>query len=113
MFSSSQRVKRLQGIIEKDGFNQAAHYMLGEEYLREDRPVSAVNKFRRVVELNPDHGAAWNMMARAYEAAGVSKEAAVAYREAARAFTRAGETDRAAAATQAAEASARAATQAL
>ena len=86
MFSSSQRVKRLQQVIEKDGSNQGAHFMLGEEYLREDAPMKAAAKFRRVIELNPDHAVAWAMMGKAYTAAGVSKEAAVAFDHAARKF---------------------------
>lgn len=86
MFSTNQRIKRLQSLIEKDGFNQGAHYMLGEEYMRETRPMKAAAKFRRVVELNPDHSRAWQMMARAYDLAGVPKEAVVAYETAARQF---------------------------
>ncbi len=86
MFSTNQRIKRLQSLIEKDGFNQGAHYMLGEEYMRENSPMKAAAKFRRVVELNPDHSRAWRMMARAYDAAGVPKEALAAYQTAARQF---------------------------
>ena len=87
MFSTTQRVKRLQALIEKDGSNQGAHYMLGEEYLRENYPMKAAVKFRRVIELNPDHVDAWKMMATSFLAAGVPKEAAVAYDNAARLLT--------------------------
>src|SRR5690606_13925168 len=90
MFTSTQRVKRLQSLIEKDGHNQGAHFMLGEEYLREDRFMEAATKFRRVVELNPDHAKAWMMMGRSYDAAGVIKEAVMAYEEAALQFDRQG-----------------------
>ena len=86
MFSTNMRVKRLQSAIEKDGFNQNAHFMLGEEYMREDRPMKAVAKFRRVVELNPDDARAWKMLGEALETARVWKEAAVAYATAAREF---------------------------
>ncbi len=86
MFTSTQRVKRLQSLIEKDGFNQGAHFMLGEEYLREGRAMEAAAKFRRVIELNPDHARAWMMMGKAYDAAGVHKEAAAAYKDAARQY---------------------------
>lgn len=60
--------------------------MLGEEYMRDNRPMKAAAKFRRVVEMNPDHSRAWEMMGRAYDAAGVLKEALVAYETAARQF---------------------------
>ncbi len=86
MFSTNQRIKRLQSLIEKDSFNQGAHYMLGEEYLRDNSPMKAAAKFRRVIEMNPDHSRAWKMMAQAYDAAGVRKEALVAYETAARQF---------------------------
>lgn len=84
MFSTGQRVRRLQALIEKDSSNQGAHFMLGEEYIREARPMMAAAKFRRVVELNPDHAVAWEMMARCYADGKVYKEAAVAYDTAAR-----------------------------
>lgn len=90
MFSSNQRIKRLQALIEKDGSNQGAHYMLGEEYLRDNFPMKAAAKFRRVLELNPDYVPAWEMMAKSYIAAGVPKEAAVAYDNAARMLERLG-----------------------
>ncbi len=90
MFSTNHRIKRLQLVIEKDGFNQGAHYMLGEEYMRDNRPMQAAAKFRRVVELNPDHSRAWKMMGRAYDAAGVPKEALDAYETAARQFAHEG-----------------------
>lgn len=86
MFSSTQRVKRLQSLIEKDGFNQGAHFMLGEEYMREGRHMAAAAKFRRVVEINPDHARAWMLMGQAYEGTGVMKEAVIAYEEAALQF---------------------------
>jgi len=91
MFSTSPRVERLQELIEADGFNQAAHFLLGEEYLRERRYMNAAAKFRRVVELNPDHAEAWLNMGKAYDQVGVPKEAERAYLSAARAFDRRGE----------------------
>lgn len=78
MFTSTPRIKRLQSIIEADGFNQSAHFLLGQEYLTEGKFMAAAAKFRRVVELNPDHVEAWRMMARAYEKAGVTKESEAA-----------------------------------
>lgn len=60
--------------------------MLGEEYMREDHPMQAAAKFRRVVEMNPDDARAWKMMAQSYGAASVWKEAVVAYDTAAREF---------------------------
>jgi cytochrome c-type biogenesis protein CcmH/NrfG len=90
MYSSNQRVKRLQSAIERDGFNQGAHFMLGEEYMRENRFMRAAAKFRRVVELNPDHARAWLMMGKCYDAAGVPSEAATAYDTAAYEYERLG-----------------------
>ena len=103
VFSTNQRVKRLQSLIEKDGSNQGAHFMLGEEYLRENTPMKAAAKFRRVVELNPDNVAAWKMMGKAYMEAGVPKEAAVAYDNAARMLNILGEATEAETCAQAAE----------
>lgn len=90
MFSTNQRVKRLQAAIERDGYNQGAHFMLGEEYMRENRYMRAAAKFRRVVELNPDYARAWMMMARCYDAAGIPSEAATAYDTASYEFQRQG-----------------------
>lgn len=90
MFSTNQRVKRLQSVIEKDGFNQGAHFMLGEEFIREGRFMQAAAKFRRVVELNPDHAQAWMMMGRCYDSAGIPKEAVMAYGTAAYQYERKG-----------------------
>lgn len=103
MFSTNQRVKRLQAVIEKDGFNQQAHFLLGEQYLEDGRPMQAANKFRRVVELNPDHARAWRYMGDAFKAAGVYKEAAVAYDTAAYAYRKKGMEDQAVEMTNAAE----------
>jgi cytochrome c-type biogenesis protein CcmH/NrfG len=88
MYSSNQRVKRLQSAIERDSHNQGAHFMLGEEYMREQRFMRAAAKFRRVVELNPDHARAWMMMGKCYDASGIFTEAATAYDTAAYAYER-------------------------
>lgn len=90
MQSSNQKIKRLQAAIERDGFNQGAHFMLGEEYMRGERYMMAATKFRRVVELNPDYARAWLMMGRCYDAAGVPSEAATAYDTAAYEYERQG-----------------------
>lgn len=90
MFSSNQRVKRLQAAVERDGYNQGAHFMLGEEYMRENRFMRAAAKFRRVVELNPEYARAWMMMGRCYDAAGIPSEAITAYDTAAYEFERLG-----------------------
>lgn len=95
MFTRSPKVERLQEVIEADGFNQGGHYLLGEEYLREGRFMNAAAKFRRVVELNPDHGDAWRRMGEAYEKVGVTKEAQRAYVSAARAYERLGKAEEA------------------
>lgn len=76
---SPSRVRRIQGMIEADGFDQLAHYELAREYLREGRWMEAATKFRRAVELNPQYVAAWRGLGRAYELAGVPKEAEVAW----------------------------------
>ncbi len=69
-------------MIETDGFDQAAHYRLGTEYLRDGRFVEAAAKFRRAVELNPEYLEAWRGLGEAYQAAGVAKEAEAAWRTA-------------------------------
>lgn len=107
MFSSNQRIKRLQSAIERDGFNQAAHFMLGEEYIREGRFMKAAAKFRRVIELNPDHARAWMMMGQCYDNAGIPSEAVTAYDTAAYAFAKQGKGEEAQAARTAADESRR------
>ncbi len=87
---SSQKILRLQEAIQADSFNQNAHFLLGEEYLRVNRPMQAAAKFRRVVELNPDHAEGWLQMGISLEQAGVPREAGTAYEEAARHFEKAG-----------------------
>ncbi len=79
MFGVS-RIKQHQASIESDGFNQAAHCRLGEEYLKEGRYMEAGAKFRRAVELNPEYLAGWRGLGEAYRLAGVAKEADAAWR---------------------------------
>lgn len=79
MFTMTPRVERLQELIQADSFNQSAHYLLGQEYLAEGRFMEAAAKFRRVVELNPQHGDGWMQMGAAYEKVGIQKEAVAAY----------------------------------
>lgn len=86
MFSKTARIQRLEDLVKQDGFNQLAHYMLGEEYLRENRPMEAAVKFRRIVELNPDHAEAWKLMGRAYEQANAIKESIAAFNTAVRQY---------------------------
>jgi len=100
IFNPTARVQRLQSAVEDDGYNQDAHFMLGEEYLREGRAMEAAVKFRRVVEMNPDHAEAWRMMGICYEQGGVFKEAASAFNTAAYEFDRQGHIARAAEARQ-------------
>jgi Flp pilus assembly protein TadD len=88
VFTTTPRIERLQSLIEADGYNQSAHFLLGQEYLREGRYMEAAAKFRRVVELNPEHGDAWNLLGAAYERVGVAKEAVSAYVTAATVFRR-------------------------
>ena len=103
MFSTNQRIKRLQAAIDRDGYNQGAHFQLGQEYMHEGRFMQGAAKFRKVVELNPDHAVAWMMMGRCYDSAGVAKEAAIAYDTSAYAFDKMGRPEDAAAMREAAE----------
>lgn len=97
MFTTTPRIERLQSLIEADGFNQSAHYLLGQEYLADGRYMEAAAKFRRVVELNPEHGDAWRMLGTSYEKVGVAKEALAAYGTAATVFRRLRNAEKAAA----------------
>lgn len=98
LFTTTPKIERLQALIEADGFNQSAHYLLGQEYMAEGRYMEAAAKFRRVVELNPEHGDGWRMLGGAYEKVGVAKEAAAAYGTAATVFRRLRNADKASAA---------------
>lgn len=95
MFSTTTRIQRLQDLVKQDGFNQLAHYMLGEEYLKENRPMEAAAKFRRIVEMNPDHADAWNLMGQAYEKADAIKESIAAFGSAIRQYEMLGKNDQA------------------
>ena len=46
MSAMSPRIERLTALIQADSFNQSAHFLLGQEYLREGRFMEAVAKFR-------------------------------------------------------------------
>jgi tetratricopeptide (TPR) repeat protein len=76
----SQTLARLRMMVDEDGYDQRAHYLLGLEYMRLGRWMQAAAEFRRTVELNPDYAPAWKAMGDAYERALIYKEAAVAYR---------------------------------
>jgi len=88
VFTTTPRIERLQALIQADSFNQSAHYLLGQEYLAEGRYMESAAKFRRVVELNPEHGDGWFMLGEAYEKVGVAKEAVSAYTTAVTVFRR-------------------------
>ena len=79
MFGTS-RIKQYQRMIETDGFDEAAHYRLATEYLKDGRYVEAAAKFRRAVELNPEYLEAWRGLGDAYKLAGVHKEAIAAWK---------------------------------
>lgn len=76
--SPEARIARLQAQVESDGFNQAAHFALGQAYAEQGRHVEAAAKFRRAVELNPQYASAWKGLGDAYVLAGVPKEARAA-----------------------------------
>jgi Flp pilus assembly protein TadD len=80
LFDQSARIRLLQERIEADGFDQLAHYQLGEEYFRLGRWREAFAKFRRVIELNPENLDAYLALGDACEKAGVLKEADAAWR---------------------------------
>lgn len=103
MFTTTPRIERLQALIQADSFNQSAHYLLGQEYLAEGRYMEAAAKFRRVVELNPEHGDGWMMMGVSYEKVGVLKEAVSAFTTAETVFRRLKNAAKAAAAHEALE----------
>jgi Tfp pilus assembly protein PilF len=77
--SSTDRLNALQRMVEKDGFDQLAHFLLGREYMNTQQWMKAAAEFRRTTELNPEYTAAWKYMGEAYQRAGVYKEAAAAY----------------------------------
>ena len=79
MFTSSPRIERLTALVQADSFNQSAHSLLGQEYMREGRYMEAAAKFRRVVELNPESPDGWLMLGDAYEKVQLFKEAESAY----------------------------------
>jgi Flp pilus assembly protein TadD len=80
LFDQSARIRQLQERIEADGFDELAHFQLGEEYGRLGRWREAFAKFRRVIELNPESLEAYLAMGDACEKAGVPKEADAAWR---------------------------------
>jgi Flp pilus assembly protein TadD len=80
LFDQNARVRQLQERIEFDGFDQLAHFQLGEEYVRQKRWHEAFAKFRRVIELNPENLAAYLALGDACEKAGIAKEADAAWR---------------------------------
>lgn len=61
-----------------------AHRMLGELYTQQDRTGEALAHFRRIVELSPEHGVAWNGLAYCLGREGKTTEALEAYEQAAR-----------------------------
>jgi tetratricopeptide (TPR) repeat protein len=80
LFDQSARIRQLQERIEADGFDQLAHYQLGEEYVRLERWHEAFAKFRRVIELNPESLEAYLAFGDAATKAGIYKEADAAWR---------------------------------
>ncbi len=84
---------QFQQAIEDNGFDQASHYKLGCEYLKEGRYMEAGAKFRRAVELNPEYVEAWRGLGEAYNLAGVPKEAESAWRTGAGVARRNGNTE--------------------
>ncbi len=73
-------VGMLQQVVAEDPKVIDAWFMLGNEYVKAERPVEAIEHFRRALALKPDYDLAVVNMANAYRRLGKDEEALLGYR---------------------------------
>ena len=56
-------------------------FSLGSEHLKRGDPAAATAHLRKAVELDPNYSAAWKLLGKAWEAAGVAAAAEEAWRQ--------------------------------
>lgn len=74
-------VMMLREILEEDPENLDATYALGMLSMQSKQYEKAVDRFKRVLELDKQRVEVWNLMAQAYEAMGEEIKAITAYRQ--------------------------------
>jgi predicted Zn-dependent protease len=76
---SVSRVDIFKQMLEADPQNTTVRYGLANEYLKAERYMEAVEELKFYLENADDQGAAYGMLARAYEKIGKMDEARKAY----------------------------------
>lgn len=73
------RIDNFERMLEQGQDGALLRFSLGNEYLGNDDPETAVEHLRRAVELDGDYSAAWKALGRALEQQGKTTHAAEAW----------------------------------
>lgn len=76
---ATEKIKRLEALLEKDPSDHLAHFLLGREYLEAARFDDAARVLQQCVEMNPQFTAAYRFLGDAHRKAGRNKEAVITY----------------------------------
>ncbi len=73
--------KALENMLEQGQDNAMLRYTLGNLYLKEGDPETAVTHLRKALEFNSRHSASWKILGKALNLAGHNHEAVDAYQQ--------------------------------
>jgi uncharacterized protein HemY len=76
----SDRIEKLQTMLRKNPTDAFLLYALGMEY-KKTNPSGALEMFRKVTQVEPNHGYAYYQLGQTHELAGDTALAAAAYRD--------------------------------
>ena len=74
-----EKIKRLEELLPKEADDPLTHFLLGREYLDDERYDDGARVLGRCVELNPQYTAAYRFLGDCHRKAGRTKEARMTY----------------------------------
>jgi len=75
MSESTRRVEQFRQMAEADPNNELGHFSLGRAYLEDGQPKEAILPLQRALQLNPNLGRAYQLLAQAYTQSQMMTEA--------------------------------------
>lgn len=76
---ATSRIDTFKQMLESDPDNQLVRFGLANEYLKAERYEEAIDSLNNYLQRSDDEGAAFGMLARAYEKVGMKDEARESY----------------------------------
>lgn len=87
---ADSKIELFAQMAQADSENAMIRYGLGNEYAKAERWTEAVATFRKVIEINPDYTAAYQMLGTALSNAGEPEAARLAWQEGVQVASRTG-----------------------